>query len=113
MKQNRPALAASIAVVVLLLSGPVGAQPSGTTASTTTAAAAELTDGEVRKIDKDNKKITLKHSPLKHLDMPAMTMVFQVQDASLLDTVQAGDKVRFVAEKVDGKFTVTTIEKVR
>jgi len=113
MKKNRPALAASIAVVVLLLSGPVGAQPSGTTASTTTAAAAELTDGEVRKIDRDNQKITLKHGPLKNLDMPGMTMVFRIQDVALFDTVQAGDKVRFTAEKIDGKFTVTKIEKAQ
>ncbi|WP_309907277.1 copper-binding protein [Variovorax soli] len=77
------------------------------------AAAAELTEGEIRKIDKDGKKLTLKHGPLKNLDMPGMTMVFQVKDEAMLDTLQVGDKVRFEAEKIGGKFTVTRIEAVR
>ena len=113
MKQSYPALAASIAVAVLLMSGLAGAQSAGSTTATTTAASAELTDGEVRKIDRDNQKITLKHGPLKNLDMPGMTMVFRIQDVALFDTVQAGDKVRFTAEKIDGKFTVTKIEKAQ
>ncbi|RZA28756.1 MAG: copper-binding protein, partial [Proteobacteria bacterium] len=49
----------------------------------------------------------------KNLDMPGMTMVFQVQDAAMLDKVQAGDKVRFVAEKLEGKFTVTKMDASR
>jgi Cu(I)/Ag(I) efflux system periplasmic protein CusF len=69
-----------------------------------------LSDGEVRKVDKDAKKITIKHGPLANLDMPPMTMVFQVKDPALLDQVKAGDKVRFQAEKVGGAFTVTKIE---
>ena len=113
MKQSHPALVASIAVVVLLISGLAGAQSSGSTAATTTTSPAEFTDSEVRKIDRDNQKITLKHNPLKNLDMPGMTMVFRMQDVALLDTVQAGDKVRFTAEKIDGKFTVTKIEKAQ
>jgi Cu(I)/Ag(I) efflux system protein CusF len=74
------------------------------------ASAAELSDGEVRKVDKDNKKITLKHGPIKSMDMPPMTMVFQVSDPALLDKVQAGDKIRFVAIDNAGKLTVTRIE---
>jgi Cu(I)/Ag(I) efflux system periplasmic protein CusF len=74
---------------------------------------AEMAEGEIRKVDKDNKKLTLKHGPLKNLDMPSMTMVFQVKDDAMLDKVQAGDKVRFQAEKIDGKFTVTQIEAAR
>ena len=72
-----------------------------------------LSDGEVRKVDKDAKKITIKHGPLANLDMPAMTMVFQVKDPAMLDKVKAGDKVKFVAEKVGGAFTVTQIEPVK
>ncbi len=67
-------------------------------------------DGEVRRIDKDAKKITLRHGPIKNLDMPAMTMVFQVKDAALLDKVNTGDKVRFSAEKIGGAYVVTAIE---
>jgi len=71
---------------------------------------AALSDGEVRKIDKEAKKITIKHGPLANLEMPPMTMVFQVKDPAMLDQVKAGDKVKFQAEKVGGAFTVTKIE---
>jgi Cu/Ag efflux protein CusF len=69
-----------------------------------------MTSAEVRKVDKAAKKITLKHEDIKNLDMPAMTMVFQVRDAGMLDHVKAGDKVKFSAEKVDGAYIVTGIE---
>ncbi|MEW6689262.1 MAG: copper-binding protein [Pseudomonadota bacterium] len=69
-----------------------------------------LTDGEVRKVDRDAKKITLKHGPIKSLDMPAMTMVFQVKDPAMLEQVKPGDKVKFQAEKLGGALTVTAIE---
>ena len=72
-----------------------------------------LADGEIRKVDKDAKKITLKHGPIQHLDMPAMTMVFQVKDPAMLDKVKTGDKVKFQAEKVGGAYTVTKIEPVK
>ena len=73
----------------------------------------QMTDGEVRKIDKDNQKITLKHGDIKNLDMPGMTMVFKVTDPALLDKVQVGSKVRFVAAKADGALVVTAIEAVK
>jgi Cu(I)/Ag(I) efflux system periplasmic protein CusF len=69
-----------------------------------------LVDGEIRKVDKDAKKITIKHGPLRSLDMPAMTMVFRVKEPAMLDQVKAGDKVKFQAEKIGGAFTVTRIE---
>ena len=75
--------------------------------------AAAMSDGEVRKVDKDAKKITIKHGPLKNLDMPAMTMVFQVKDPAMLDQVKAGDKVKFEAEKVGSAFTLTKIQRVQ
>ncbi len=74
-------------------------------------ALAQPADGEVRRVDKDAQKITLRHGPLPQLDMPqAMTMVYRVKDPALLDKVQAGDKVKFEAEKVNGAFVVTKIE---
>lgn len=78
-----------------------------------TVSAAELADGEIRKVDKDNKKLTIKHGPLKSLDMPGMTMVFGVSDETVLDKFQPGDKVRFDAGKADGKIVVTHIEPAR
>ena len=65
--------------------------------------------GEVVKVDAG--RITLKHGEIKHLEMPAMTMSFRVKSPSLLDGLKSGDRVRFVAEKVDGQFTVTQILK--
>ena len=72
-----------------------------------------LTDGEIRKVDKGTKKITIKHGPIQNLDMPAMTMVFRVKDPAMLDMVKAGDKVKFQAEKLGGAITVTDIEAVK
>lgn len=69
-----------------------------------------LVDGEVRKVDQETKKITLRHGPIPNLDMPPMSMVFQVRDPALLDKVKTGDKVRFSAEKIGGAYTVTRIE---
>lgn len=69
-----------------------------------------LTDAEVRKVDKEAKKITLKHGEIKNLEMPAMTMVFQVNDAAFLDVAKAGDKIKFKAEKISGGYAVTAIE---
>ena len=74
------------------------------------ASAIPMADGEVRKVDKDAGKITLKHGPIKSLDMPPMTMVFQVKDRALLDKVKTGDKVRFAAEEKAGAYIVTAIE---
>lgn len=76
-------------------------------------AAGDLTDAEVRKVDKDNRKITLKHGEIKNLEMPPMTMVFQVKDAALLDQVKAGDKVRFRAGKEGGSIVLTDIQSAR
>lgn len=71
-----------------------------------------LADGEVRKVDREAQKITLRHGPLPDLDMPKpMTMVYRVKDPSLLDKVEAGDKVKFAAENAAGVFTVTKIER--
>ena len=71
---------------------------------------AQLTDGEIRKVDKDAKKITIRHGPIVNLDMPAMTMVFQVKDPAMLDQVKAGDKIKFAADKAGGAYTITQIE---
>ena len=70
-------------------------------------------NGEVRKIDLENKKITLKHGVITNLDMPGMTMVFQVKDPAILEKVKAGDKVKFTADEVNGALTVLSIETVK
>ncbi|MEP6941714.1 MAG: copper-binding protein [Betaproteobacteria bacterium] len=88
---------------------------AGLPAGITIIAAADtaMSEGEIRKIDPSTRKITIKHGELKNLDMPAMTMVFQVKDPAMLEQVQSGDKVRFRADKVNGAFIVTEIEVVK
>lgn len=99
-----------------ILAGTVQAQTSAASATpgplnnAATGSSVEMTEGEVRKVDKENNKITLKHGEIKNLEMPAMTMVFQVPDAAMLDKIKAGDKVRFKAGKEGGKLVVTEIE---
>jgi len=74
------------------------------------AASKPQSEGEVRKVDRAQGKLTLRHGPLVNLDMPAMTMVFTAADPKLLDGLKEGDKVRFTADKKDGAFIVTAIE---
>ncbi len=106
------------APLIVFASGNNGATHSGMAKSERTAApanaaasdSAAMTEGEIRKVNKDAGKLTIRHAELKNLGMPAMTMVFQVKDKTMLDQVKAGDKISFVAEKIGGKFTVTQIE---
>ena len=105
----------TLVLLTALLAGAVHAQtPTHTPASAPSQEAAqpaaELSEGEVRKVDKDAKKISIKHGELKNLDMPPMSMVFQVKDPALLDKVKTGDKIRFRAEKAGPAFVVTDIQ---
>lgn len=68
--------------------------------------------GQVTKVDKSAGKITIKHGPIKKFDMDeGMTMVFRAGDPAMTKAVKAGDKIRFVPDRVNGQFTVTKIEK--
>jgi Cu(I)/Ag(I) efflux system protein CusF len=80
-----------------------------TTALLSLAAHAQSVEGEVKRIDPDSGKVTLKHGEIKSLDMPAMQMSFRVADPTWLKTLQVGDKVRFDAAKVNGHFTITAL----
>jgi len=73
-------------------------------------AAPTSTDGEVRKVDKDQGKVTLRHGPIENLGMPGMTMVFKAADPKVLDALKPGDRVKFAAENINGALTVTAIE---
>lgn len=76
-------------------------------------ASAELTDGEVKKIDEEAGKITMRHGDIRNLNMPAMTMVLRVKDPSMLAQVKVGDKVRFAADRIEGAVTIVQLEKVQ
>ena len=108
-------------VASLLVAMAVAAIPAMTLAAPVTVPAkqdaqtahAAMSDGEIKKIDKEAGKVTIKHGPLANLDMPGMTMVFRVKDAAMLDQVKVKDKVKFNAEKLNGALTVTMIEAVK
>ena len=85
---------------------------TGTTPVAATSAAA-LADGEVRKIDKATGKITIKHGPIRNLDMPPMTMAYPVKDKAMLDQLKPGDKIKFEASDIGGTFTLTRFELVK
>ncbi|MBP0625090.1 copper-binding protein [Cupriavidus consociatus] len=108
-------LSAVLSVSFVAWSGVATAQTADVPAGQDTAASAsfDLVDGEIRKVDKEAGKLTIKHGPIKSLDMPSMTMVYPVRDAAMLDQVQTGDKVRFRADNHAGKFVVTEIQSVR
>ena len=98
-----------------LLAAPLPAQTNSDHAShhpdpKATTAAAPMSEGEVRKVDKSAGKLTIKHGPLANLDMPSMTMVFRVKDPAMLDQVKEGDRIKFSADKVDGTFVVTEMQ---
>ena len=101
------AAALSAAMILPSLAGATSHTPAATDSH---AAHHALSDGEVRRVDKEAKKLTIRHGPIQNLDMPPMTMVFQVQDPAVLDTVKPGDKIRFAADKIGGAYTVTKIE---
>ena len=103
-------LAATVASSPALSQGSSEHQSHHAAGPATTSSAAAMSDGEVRKVDQEQRKITLRHGPIPNLDMPPMTMVFKAADPAMVDRIKAGDKVRFSAEKVGGEYTVTRIE---
>ena len=70
----------------------------------------QMTDGVVKKIDKENSKVTIKHDEIKNLDMPPMTMVFQVKNKALLDKIEPGAVVKFTAIQEGGKLVITNLK---
>lgn len=104
MKFSALVIAAALA---LPFAGAAMAQPAPAAAA---AAPVTLVAGEVKKIDKEAGKMTIKHAPLANLDMPAMTMVFRVKDPAMLEKVKVGDKISFATDRVNGAITVTQLD---
>lgn len=82
-------------------------------AKTRAPAAASLTAGEVKKVDREAKKLTIKHGPIDNLKMPPMTMVFRVKDAAMLEGLEPGVQIRFRAEEAEGGYLVTRLQKAK
>ena len=110
MKNSNTLLIGAILSLSAFMPFSTMAQATGDASKPAATAAASMTDGEVRKIDKEAGKITIKHGDIKHLEMPGMTMVFAAKDKALLDKVQVGDRIRFMVISEGGKMVVTAIE---
>lgn len=126
MNLPQPRLYALLATLLLTLAGTAQAQSNTshdahhtTPAVPARPAASSATNGlptaeaEVRRIDLQAGKVSLKHGDIPNLDMPPMTMVFQVKDASWLQQIKVGDKVRFTADRVNGAYTVMSLERMQ
>ena len=119
MKKLHKLAAAATATLAVALTPAAHAQSTmdhgkmDSTKAAQTATASDMADGEVRKIDIEAGKVTLKHGEIKSLDMPGMTMVFVVRDKAMLDKLKAGDKVKFKAINDAGKYPVTEIQPAR
>ncbi len=109
---NVVSLSAALLAIPALAQQAPDAAASANSAVTSDKSAA-LTEGEVRKVDKDSEKLTIRHGALENLGMPAMTMVFRVKDVAMLDQVKAGDRIRFTAENPGGAFVVTRLERAQ
>lgn len=106
-------MAASAIAVGTWLPATSFAQTEHSHDHTSSAPSTALTEGEVTKVNRETSKITIKHGEIKHLEMPAMTMVFTVKDKRLLNVVKPGDQVRFGVIKEGGKLVVTDIQPQR
>lgn len=113
----RSRLLAINSIACLLLAS--GSYAAGDTSIDNAAGAAStesgkaMSSGVVKKVDKGAGKVTIRHGPLVNLGMPKMTMVFRVRDPAMLDRLKEGDRILFVAEKVDGAFTVMSFESAK
>jgi Cu/Ag efflux protein CusF len=85
----------------------------GTRAQAPSAAAqeSEWVDGEVRRLDREQGRVTLRHGDIRSLDMPPMTMVFQVSDTKMIDSLAPGDTVRFRVVAEGTRYRITALEK--
>ena len=106
------ALAATATALLALVSMPGVVHAQMDNAKMNAAQMTSLTDGEIRKVDKDAGKVTIKHGEIKHMDMPPMSMVFNVKDKAMLDKVQVGEKIQFIVVQEAGKMVVTDIQPV-
>jgi len=89
---------------------PAGRDVHNPSPAAAAPATTEMSEGVVRKVDRDAKKLTMRHGPIKNLDMPEMSMVFRVTDPKMLEGLKPDAKVRFRADRIDGQITVTHIE---
>ena len=92
------------------MSAPSGPKKLARAAQATTL---PLADATVERVLRESGELVLDHGDLPNLAMPAMTMAFDVGNKKMLDAVKPGDKIRFQAEVVKGRPTITHLELAR
>lgn len=103
-------LAACLALGLAAPLGPALAQHAGHTAAPAAAKGTSSGEGEIRRIEKENKRLVIKHGPITGpLSMGPMSMMFSVKDVALLDPLKAGDKVRFEVEQQGDLLVITKL----
>ncbi len=105
-------LAAALAGALVPAAVPAADAPAKAEAKAKSPSA-PLTAGEVKKVDREAKKVTIQHGPIENLKMPPMTMVFRVKDPAMLDGLEPGAKIRFRAEEAEGGYLVTRLQKAK
>jgi Cu/Ag efflux protein CusF len=115
MNRTPPVLAgaAVASALFLAIARALAAGSAGPVPAEAPIPANQVSSGEVTKVDKAGGKLTIKHGPLRNLDMPGMTMAFKVSDQAMLDQVKAGEKIEFVAENVNGALTVVRLQPLK
>ena len=108
MKQKIATLAL-LALAATASPALMAATPEPIVPAATAQAPLPEVEGEIRKVDAQAGKLTIRHGPIGNLDMGAMTMIFRVRDPAMLTQVQAGDKVQFTVDRIDGLLTVTSL----
>jgi Cu(I)/Ag(I) efflux system protein CusF len=111
MKTMVRSLARMLSVLIIFAASAAAQEKAVEPVVPALSSATEMSDGEVRKIDKDSGKVTIRHGELKNLDMPPMTMVFQVKEPALLAKIKVGDKIRFRAEKAGSAFVIIDVHR--
>ena len=108
---SKPVMLTSQLASAILLAASLPATSVATTQAAPAAVApsADMADGEIRKIDKEAMKVTIKHGEIKNLDMPPMTMVFRVKDAAIIDALKTGDKIKFKVARESGAMYATEL----
>jgi Cu/Ag efflux protein CusF len=101
-------------IAILMFAGassPAADPPSREAVGTKSVESGQApTAGLVKKVDKAAGKVTIRHEPLENLGMPKMTMVFRVKNPAMLDEMKEGQEIRFIADRVNGAFTVMWFE---
>jgi Cu/Ag efflux protein CusF len=109
---SKPVMLTSQLASAILLAASLPATSVATTQAAPAAVApsADMADGEIRKIDKEAMKVTIKHGEIKSLDMPPMTMVFRVKDAAIIDALKTGEKIKFKVARESGSLWMVDVK---